>query len=162
MSRGFDRRVELEMALLKLCSPELDESVDAILRRLARLEKQPRAVIPEQAEAAAPSIKPPAAPMESPRPQTKPQGTNAEPEGCGEEPAVEAADMLQEQEPPEDKKAPVDMEAFTARGEADDRLAGGSGVFKGLLPRDRFCVSRLCGLCQRGFCFDRRSQFHGV
>ena len=51
MFRGFDRRVELEMALLKLCSPELDESVDAILRRLARLEKQPRAVIPEQAEA---------------------------------------------------------------------------------------------------------------
>ena len=49
MFRGFDRRVELEMALLKLCSPELDESVDAILRRLARLEKQPRAVIPEQA-----------------------------------------------------------------------------------------------------------------
>lgn len=56
MFRGFDRRVELEMALLKLCSPELDESVDAILRRLARLEKQPRAVIPEQAGGAAPSI----------------------------------------------------------------------------------------------------------
>ncbi len=112
MFRGFDRRVEREMALLKLCSPELDESVDAILRRLARLEKQPRAVIPEQAEAAAPSIKPPAAPMESPRPQTKPQGTNAEPEGCGEEPAAEAADMPQEQEPPEDKKGPVDMEAL--------------------------------------------------
>ena len=74
--------------------------------------KQPRAVIPEQAEAAAPSIKPPAAPMESPRPQTKPQGTNAEPEGCGEEPAAEAADMPQEQEPPEDKKGPVDMEAL--------------------------------------------------
>lgn len=112
MFRGFDRRVELEMALLKLCSPELDESVDAILRRLARLEKQPRAVIPEQAGAAAPSIKPPAAPMESQRPQTKPQGTNAEPEGCGEEPAAEAADMPQEQEPPEDKKGPVDMEAL--------------------------------------------------
>ena len=106
MFRGFDRRVEMEMALLKLCSPELDESVDAILRRLARLEKQHRAVIPEQAEAAAPSIKPPAAPMESPRPQTKPQGTNAEPEGCGEEPAAEAADLPQEQEPPEDKKGP--------------------------------------------------------
>ena len=39
-------------------------------------------------------------------------GTNAEPEGCGEEPAAEAADMPQEQEPPEDKKGPVDMEAL--------------------------------------------------
>lgn len=34
MYRGGDRRVELEMALIKLCSPELDDSNAALIRRI--------------------------------------------------------------------------------------------------------------------------------
>ena len=39
MYRGGDRRIELEMALIRLCSPELDSTNDAILRRLEALER---------------------------------------------------------------------------------------------------------------------------
>ncbi len=39
MFRGGDRRIEMEMAMLRLCSPELDSSQDAILRRIEALER---------------------------------------------------------------------------------------------------------------------------
>ncbi len=42
MGRTAQTRVELEMAAIKLCSPELDRSLDAILARLDRLEAQVR------------------------------------------------------------------------------------------------------------------------
>lgn len=38
MYRGGDRRMELEMAMIRLCSPELDTSPDALLRRIEALE----------------------------------------------------------------------------------------------------------------------------
>ena len=40
MGRTAQTRVELEMAAIKLCSPELDRSLEAILARLDRLESQ--------------------------------------------------------------------------------------------------------------------------
>lgn len=51
MYRGGDRRIELEMAIIKLCTPRLDSSPDAILRRIESLErgggaKPPRTVEP--------------------------------------------------------------------------------------------------------------------
>ena len=39
MSRGADRRIEMEMTLLKLCAPELDSSMDALVRRIEALER---------------------------------------------------------------------------------------------------------------------------
>lgn len=39
MSRGADRRIEMEMTMLKLCSPELDSSMDALVRRIEMLER---------------------------------------------------------------------------------------------------------------------------
>ena len=42
MGRTAQTRVELEMAAIKLCSPELDRSLEAILARLDRLEAQVR------------------------------------------------------------------------------------------------------------------------
>ncbi len=39
MSRGADRRIEMEMTLLKLCAPELDSSMDALVRRVEALER---------------------------------------------------------------------------------------------------------------------------
>ncbi len=39
MSRGADRRIEMEMTLLKLCAPELDSSMDSLVRRIEALER---------------------------------------------------------------------------------------------------------------------------
>lgn len=57
MGRTAQTRVELEMAAIKLCSPELDRSLDAILARLDRLEAQVRsgAVVPPAGEEKAPA-----------------------------------------------------------------------------------------------------------
>lgn len=40
MFRGGNRRIEMEMAVLRLCSPELDSGTDALVRRIAALEKK--------------------------------------------------------------------------------------------------------------------------
>ena len=57
MGRTAQTRVELEMAAIKLCSPELDRSLEAILARLDRLEAQVRsgAVVPPAGEEKAPA-----------------------------------------------------------------------------------------------------------
>ena len=57
MGRTAQTRVELEMAAIKLCSPELDRSLEAILGRLDRLEAQVRsgAVVPPAGEEKAPA-----------------------------------------------------------------------------------------------------------
>lgn len=39
MYRGVDRRTEIEMAFLRLCCPELDDSKAALVRRIEALEK---------------------------------------------------------------------------------------------------------------------------
>lgn len=52
MYRGGDRRVEMEMALIKLCSPELDNSNAALIRRIEALERgihRPGVSVPKQA-----------------------------------------------------------------------------------------------------------------
>lgn len=38
MKRGVNRRVEAEMALVRLCSPKLDNSVDSLIARISALE----------------------------------------------------------------------------------------------------------------------------
>ena len=59
MGRGSNRRTEIEMALLRLCSPELDDSRPALLRRIAALERRgeekPAPVLPEEPEQPDPS-----------------------------------------------------------------------------------------------------------
>jgi DNA polymerase-3 subunit gamma/tau len=55
MYRGGDRRIEFEMAMIRLCSPELDSTTDALLRRLEELERggvraQPAKVEPRSRE----------------------------------------------------------------------------------------------------------------
>ena len=48
MYRGVDRRTEMEMAFLKLCCPELDDSKAALLRRIEALEKRDRQAYPDK------------------------------------------------------------------------------------------------------------------
>lgn len=51
MYRGGDRRIEFEMAMIRLCSPELDTTQDALIRRIEALERG--AVKPQSAKAKA-------------------------------------------------------------------------------------------------------------
>ncbi|MGW8114448.1 DNA polymerase III subunit gamma/tau [Caproicibacterium sp. NSD3] len=54
MYRGGDRRIEMEMAMIRLTSPELDDSKSSILRRLDHLEKgKPRRAAAENTQPAA-------------------------------------------------------------------------------------------------------------
>lgn len=93
---GVSRRVEMEMAVLRLCSPELDNSVDSLLRRLKRLEDRinsgqipaapsapPVAVSAAQAPAAWEGPVPPPVDMSADVPaapaQTQPSSSSAAP-----------------------------------------------------------------------------------
>lgn len=42
MFRGADRRTEIETAMIKICAPELDTDMEAVLSRIARLERAVR------------------------------------------------------------------------------------------------------------------------
>ena len=42
MFKGTDRRTELELCLLKLCTPELDDTMDSSVRRISALERAVR------------------------------------------------------------------------------------------------------------------------
>lgn len=53
---GVSRRIEMEMAVLRLCSPELDTSVDSLLRRIKHLEDVIRSGILPAAPAAPSSV----------------------------------------------------------------------------------------------------------
>ena len=67
MSRGADRRIEMEMTLLKLCAPELDSSMDAVIRRIEALERgAPRAVVQAAQSTQAPKAEKSASPVEPP------------------------------------------------------------------------------------------------
>ena len=82
IGRGADRRLEMEMALIRLCSPELDSSLAALVRRIEALER----VAPRQ-QAALPVQKPPAE-RQSPPPGREPLPPReappaAEPAGAG-------------------------------------------------------------------------------
>ncbi len=48
MGRGADSRIELEIALVKLSSPELESSIESLLARISALEKAVKCGIPQQ------------------------------------------------------------------------------------------------------------------
>ncbi len=82
LRKGLNRRVETEMAFVRLCTPNLDSSVDAILKRVGELEKAVRtgAVAPVQqssapapTDSATPTPAVPAAPQQ-PATATLPEG----------------------------------------------------------------------------------------
>ena len=67
MHTGADRRVEMEMAVIKLCSPELDMDISALTRRIKALEDAVRggcALAPKATEA--PTEEAPAKPEATP------------------------------------------------------------------------------------------------
>lgn len=50
MYRGGNRRIEFEMAMLRLCSPELDSTQEALIRRIEALERGSVRVTPPRAK----------------------------------------------------------------------------------------------------------------
>ena len=105
---GVSRRVEMEMAVLRLCSPELDTTADSLLRRLKALEDAVRSGAAVTTAAPAPAAPPapePAAPREAAE-ELPPEGmppeesypAAAEPEAApaeGEQPFGRWADVLE-------------------------------------------------------------------
>ncbi len=61
MSRGADSRIELEIALVKLSSPELESSIESLLSRISALEKAVKCGIPQQTVQTQAQIQPPVA-----------------------------------------------------------------------------------------------------
>jgi DNA polymerase-3 subunit gamma/tau len=92
MYRGVDRRTEIEMAFLKLCCPELDDSKAALLRRIGALEKRAPAAVSgltapvSQPEPQVQTAPVPVKPVSIPTPQATPE-TSSPPE---EQPASAA------------------------------------------------------------------------
>lgn len=67
MHTGADRRVEMEMAVIKLCSPELDADVSALTRRIKVLEDMVKGgYVPTAPAAEAPAAEPAEQPVEQP------------------------------------------------------------------------------------------------
>nr|WP_316624002.1 DNA polymerase III subunit gamma/tau [uncultured Ruminococcus sp.] len=126
MRDSVSPRTELEMAIVRLCAPELDKTDDALFARVAALEKAvrllqsgapvaqpqpaPKATEPEKPEPApapqkaeqktAPESKPEPEPLPEPQPEAKP----AEPEKPASEPQPAAK--------PAPRRQNVDMEAL--------------------------------------------------
>ncbi len=67
MGKGSDNRIELEIALVKLSSPELEASIDSLLARISALEKAVKCgAVSTQAPSAVPASVPTPAPVSSP------------------------------------------------------------------------------------------------
>ena len=94
MGRGADRRTEMEMAAIRLCSPELDASAAALLRRVEALERG----APRRQPSVQPSAAPPA-PAQPPAPSQGPAPSPAEPQPAAPVPtegkAASAASMAE-------------------------------------------------------------------
>ena len=133
---GVSRRIEMEMAVLRLCSPELDTSVDSLLRRIKHLEDVirsgvlpaasttpvsasipapgvPSASVPDTAAAAGFSAADPSEAIPAPAPSDPsawagPSGSPEPPETAGSPTPAEAAAVLAaEAERPFDRWADV-------------------------------------------------------
>lgn len=56
MGKGTNNRTELEMAIVKLCSPELDSTTEALTTRIASLEKAVKLLQSQSESSTAPSV----------------------------------------------------------------------------------------------------------
>lgn len=118
---GVSRRVEMEMAMIKLCSPEMDAGVDSLLRRLEAVEstlrsgaalKASASPVPTTASASEPSAEndvpwdeepapakasavPPTPEAPAPEPSAKTIGSSAPAVMAGEEPLPNWAEVLE-------------------------------------------------------------------
>ncbi|MCY1714767.1 DNA polymerase III subunit gamma/tau [Caproiciproducens galactitolivorans] len=98
MYRGGDRRIEFEMAMIRLCTPELDSSPEALIRRIEALEsgviKPAKAVPPQKPREKEPVPNAPSADLpQEPNPE---QGTENNTKPASEPSTQKAVQKLQE------------------------------------------------------------------
>lgn len=135
ISRDYDKRLTVEMAFLKLCSPEFDHSADALLARIEALEQKLRQVLSGQAPAPSLGTEKPAAPapLAQPKPQEaqpRPNVQNRPSERTAESPPPkESRPAAQEQPARGTSAAPPQMlgiwpEVLASLQEHDPALAG--------------------------------------
>ena len=72
MKKGVNRRVEMELALIRLANPSLSADTNALLTRIAALERAVRTGVPAQSAPAPQPFATPAAPQTPPAPEKKP------------------------------------------------------------------------------------------
>ena len=102
---GVSRRVEMEMALIRLCTPALDTGAESLLRRVTALEDAFRAGLPAAPAAKAEASPPAAVPAVQPKRAEEQAGNEAPPPqdapplpvqaGSTEEPFAAWADVLE-------------------------------------------------------------------
>ena len=94
MFRGEDRRTVFEMAIIRLCSPQLDSGADALLRRVEALERgaPPRAAESVPARQAQQKPDPLPEPEDEPKPESAAAPRTA---GSGEQPAADDLERIQ-------------------------------------------------------------------
>ena len=117
--RGGNRRVEMEMCLLKLCSPALDSTADAMLRRIAQLERAVKAGIPSAAAPpASAAAEPPRADAarEVPAKQSAPLSRPA-PDDADAPPSPRQDKPAPAPSPAKPAEAPVSLEALQTSAE---------------------------------------------
>lgn len=143
-----NKRLEFEICMIKLCSPNLDQSMDSILRRIDRLEAQLRsgAAVPAQQVPAAPS---PAA-VQQPDAVQEPAGQNS---------ALPPAEDVPEPPSPsshegEQEQRPVPLAAW---GEILEDLADQSKSLYGIL-----CNSQAFEMGQKLFIRSPNTAFAGM
>ncbi|EEG29818.1 DNA polymerase III, subunit gamma and tau [[Clostridium] methylpentosum DSM 5476] len=140
-----NKRLEFEICMIKLCSPNLDQSMDSILRRIDRLEAQLRSGV------AIPAQQIPSAP-----PQTPPQQTE-EPQPMQQDSAPPPAEEAPE--PPslgnsEREQRPVPLAAW---GEILEDLADQSKSLYGIL-----CNSQAFEMGEKLFIRSPNTAFAGM
>lgn len=143
-----NKRLEFEICMIKLCSPNLDQSMDSILRRIDRLEAQLRsgAAVPMQQVPAAPS---PAA-VQRPDAVQEPAGQDSAPppaEEVPEPPSPSSQEGEQEQRP-------IPLAAW---GEILEDLADQSKSLYGIL-----CNSQAFEMGQKLFIRSPNTAFAGM
>ncbi len=158
MGRDADSRIELEIALVKLSSPELESSIESLLARISALEKAVKCGIPQQAvQVQAQPVTTPAPTQEEPK-HTEPEKKESTPPApAKEEPAHEPVknEAPVAEVPPAPKsgadkvlpipkkpKAPVDMDSIM---QAATPLSSWPEVVENLKQYSRIIASSFAG-----------------
>ena len=128
VKRTQNRRIEAEMAMIRLCTPETDSGTAALLARISKLEAAVKALsaggIPAPAANPAP-VQTPAEPKPAPIPaEPKPAPVQEKPEPAAQPVSAPAA-------PPPEDNAPEDDDPFEGFGNEN-----ASGAYAGLFDDD--------------------------
>ena len=125
---GVSRRVEMEMAMLRLCSPELDTSVDSLLRRIKALESAVKGGL----ASGLPAVHPDSLPSGSEPSPASPPSLDS--------PAAQAPSPVPAPVSPPAPEPPAAEVPFDQWVEVLDQLAGACPPLYGVLADSTACI----------------------